>query len=174
MKGFLPLVVFAGIVGALALGLTRDPRILPSELINKPFPEFELSDLHNADATLTKDVLGDRVSLVNVFGSWCMACVQEHPKLMELSGSGVNIIGINWRDSRSKGLQWLDTHGNPYARVIYDPYSRLAIDLGITGAPETFVVDRDGNIRYRHVGIVSDDVWKTRLRPAIEQIKAQS
>lgn len=173
LKAIIPIVVFAGLCVALALGLTRDPSKLPSQLIDKPFPEFQLTSLYSEAESLDKDLLRGQVSVVNVFGSWCTACEYEHPVLMDLSATqDVPIIGINWRDSRAKGQGWLARHGNPYAAVIYDPESVLAIDLGITGAPESFVVDASGTVRYKHTGVITPRIWERDILPVIEALKA--
>lgn len=166
VRSLVPLISFLVLTVLLAAGLTRDPSQLPSELIDRPFPDFTLSTLKDPGVELT--ALPDEVVLVNIFGSWCTACVQEHPKLMELARTdNVSIIGVNWRDSREKGLRWLERYGNPYDVILFDDSSQLAIDLGVTGAPETFVVDKDGKIRYKHVGIITNVVWRDILQPLI-------
>ena len=173
LKGLIPLALFAGLAIFLAIGLTRDPSILPSELIDRPLPEFEVETL--AGATVTTDDLKGEVALLNVFGSWCVACLAEHPLFMELDAQpDFILIGVNWRDTREKANQWLARHGDPYDQILFDPDSRLAIDLGVTGAPETFVIDATGNIRYKHTGIVTQDVWENRLRPLMQDLRAES
>jgi cytochrome c biogenesis protein CcmG/thiol:disulfide interchange protein DsbE len=174
MKTVLPLLLFFVLVGFLAFGLTRNPAEIGSVLIDKPFPEFELSDLYEPDQIVTKQDLAGDVVLVNVFGSWCVACVQEHPKLVELSKNDrIKIVGVDWRDTREKGMAWLNKYGNPYDKVIFDADSLLAIDLGITGAPESFLVDKKGNIRYKHTGIITDHVWSDILEPIIKELGAE-
>ena len=174
LKALIPLLVFIGLVIALAFGLSRgDPRVLPSQLINKPFPEFELTGVYD-DTPVTKDDLLGEVSLVNVFGSWCVACLAEHPLLMELSATEqVRVIGINWRDDRAKAKQWLKRHGDPYELLIYDPHSTLVIELGITGAPETFIVDQSGTVRYKHVGIITPELWRGSFKPIIQTLRSE-
>lgn len=168
MKTVLPLLLFIVLLGFLAFGLTRDPAEIDSVLIDKPFPEFELTELYDPDQIVTKQDLAGDVLLVNVFGSWCVACVQEHPKLVELSKNDrIKIVGVDWRDTRAKGMAWLNKYGNPYDTVIFDADSLLAIDLGITGAPESFLVDKKGNIRYKHIGIITDQVWSEILEPIV-------
>jgi cytochrome c biogenesis protein CcmG/thiol:disulfide interchange protein DsbE len=171
LRGLIPLFGFFVIVGAFAFALTRDPRILPSELIEKPFPEFALETLEG-DQTLDASILQGRVSLVNVFGSWCIACVEEHPQLMaQKDNPTLQLIGIDWRDTREAADRWLIRHGNPFDTILFDPTSKLIVELGVTGAPESFIVDRDGKIRYKHVGIITPDVWKDTLRPVVESLQ---
>ena len=173
IKAIFPLAIFMALIGAFAIGLTRDPRVLPSQLIDKPFPEFELGGLYDETLITRDDLLGD-VNLVNVFGSWCVACLYEHPILMDLSQNGqVRVIGINWRDDRNKAKDWLKRHGNPYELIIYDPYTDLILDLGVTGAPETFIVDQSGKIRYKHVGVITEELWRETFRPIIREIRAE-
>lgn len=174
MRALAPLAIFILIGIAFAIGLTKDPRALGSQLIDKPVPDFALTDLFDESKILTQDITKGQVSLVNVFGAWCVACTAEHPVLMKLSKSKqVNIIGIDWRDKRDKGRAWLAKHGNPYNAVIFDDESDLAIKLGITGAPETFVTDRHGKIRYKHVGIITPETWTKTLRPIVRQLEAE-
>ena len=174
MKTILPLILFVVLIGFLAFGLTRDPAEIGSVLIDQPFPEFELTDLYEPDQIVTKDDVLGTVVLVNVFGSWCVACVQEHPKLVELSQSErVKIVGVDWRDTREKGIAWLEHYGNPFHTVVFDADSLLAIDLGVTGAPESFLVDKYGNSRYKHIGIITDQVWNDILAPIVEKLGAE-
>ena len=174
LRAIWPLIGLFSLVLFLAFGLSRDPSVLPSEMIDRPVPEFQLPDLHQSDNTLTQKMFLNEVSLINVFGSWCVACEIEHPKLMTLSRSkSVKLVGIDWRDSREKGLYWLERNGNPYEVVIFDEDSRLAIDLGVTGAPESFIVDKAGRIRYKHVGIISDAIWDDILHPIIKDLEEE-
>ena len=171
LRGLIPLIAFALIVGAFAFGLTRDPRILPSELIEKPFPEFALENLAG-DQLLGPDILEGRVSLVNVFGSWCIACTQEHPQLMaQKDNPELQLVGIDWMDTREAANRWLVRNGNPFDVIIFDPDSKLIVELGVTGAPESFIVDRSGKIRYKFVGVITPEVWDDTLRPLIESLQ---
>lgn len=173
-KALLPLGLFLALAVMLGIGLTRDPSALPSEMIDKPFPDFSLSTLYDETASHTEEILTGEITLVNIFGSWCVACVQEHPKLMELSArDDIKIIGVDWRDTREKAQRWIERYGDPYDVILFDDTSQLAIDLGVTGAPETFIVDRNRNIRYKHVGVITDDVWVRDLYPVIEQLRAE-
>jgi len=175
LKDLTPLLLFLGFIGFLAYGLSRDPAKLESILIDQPFPDFALADLHNPDVILTDAALKDNINLVNVFGSWCVACVQEHPNLVAIGQMDrVRIVGMNWRDEREKAKAWLTKYGDPYDVIIFDADSQLAIDLGVTGAPETFVVDRNGRIRYKHVGIITAEVWRETLVPMIETLERET
>lgn len=171
LRGLIPLFGFLVLLGALAFGLTRDPRILPSELIEKPFPSFALENLAG-DQIIDLSVLQGKVSLVNVFGSWCVACTTEHPQLMaQRNNPDIQLVGIDWRDTREAANRWLVRNGNPYDVVIFDPNSKLIVELGVTGAPETFIVDRAGEIRYKHVGIITPKDWANTLRPLIQSLQ---
>ncbi len=171
----LPLVVLAFMVVLFVVGLRMDPRELPSELIDRPLPDFALDALPGRGRPLTKDSLKGDVSLVNIFGSWCVACAQEHPVLMAIAREGtVKIHGVDWREKNpADGMAWLARHGDPYDRAGLDPDSTLAIDLGVTGAPETFVVDAGGVVRYKHIGPISPNDWTNTLKPLITHLRGQ-
>lgn len=173
LKSLIPLAIFAGLAIFFAIGLTRDPTQLPSELIDRPLPEFEMTTL--SGEAVTHDKLLGEPSLLNVFGSWCVACLIEHPLFMELTEDpDFKLVGVNWRDTREDANRWLTRHGDPYDLILFDPESRLAIDLGVTGAPETFVLDAKGQIRYKHTGPVSADDWANTLRPLIQSLRAET
>lgn len=176
MRGFFPLVVFGALMAAFGYGLLRDdPRVLNSALIDQAVPDFALPSLDNPDRLITQDVFLGQVSVLNVFGSWCTACTVEHPKLMDISARGeVQIIGVNWRDTRNKGKAWLARYGNPYTDVIFDDASLLAIELGITGAPESYIIDSAGRIRFKHTGIITDAIWAKDMRPVIQGLRAEA
>jgi len=147
MRRLLPLILFIIVSLGFAIGLSKDPRALPSQMIDKPFPEFILSDLFKPEKQYSKVDLENEISLVNVFGSWCISCVQEHRMLMELSqNKTVKLIGINWRDTRPAAERWLTRYQNP------------------------FLVDRSGYIRYKHVGIITPEVWNNILLPVVQDI----
>lgn len=175
MKKFLPLLplgVFAAIGLAFWLGLGRDPNTLPSTLIDRPLPAFALAGLDGGENGLsTEDIVGE-VALLNIFGSWCAGCRIEHPLLMEIARSGeVPIYGIDWKDEPGAGAAWLARYGDPYTRVGEDRDGRAAIELGVTGAPETFVIDKEGRVRYRHVGAITPEAWRRTLRPLVLELK---
>lgn len=173
----LPVAVFAVLALFFLKGLTLNPRELPSVLINRPVPEMALPPLPgrpDGSGLSTQDLKG-RVSLVNIFGSWCIACVQEHPHLVKIRAQGiVPIHGIDWRDDPAEGARWLKKNGDPYDRIGADPApGRAAIDFGVTGAPETFIVDKAGIIRYKHIGPVTLDVWEKTLLPIVRELEKQ-
>lgn len=170
-----PVGVFLVLVVFMAIGLTRDPSVIPTEMIDREMPQFELPELYAPEEMIkTEDLIGE-TTLVNVFGSWCVACLQEHPTLMRLAREGtVRIVGVNWRDDRGDALAWLEKHGDPYARIVFDAQSDLVIEMGVTGAPETFVVDPSGRIRYKQIGPITPDVWENTIRPVIEAIAAET
>lgn len=169
---FLPLAVFAVLAIYFAIGLTKDPRALPSAILDQPVPAFALPPIKGRDEGLANADLAGRVSLVNVFGSWCVACRVEHPFLMKLKEQGaVPIHGIDWREAnRDDGPAWLARLGDPYALIGDDPESRAAIAFGVTGAPETFVVDRRGVVRYKHVGPMTEKFWRETLLPIVREL----
>lgn len=174
MKRFIPLILFGIIILAFAIGLTKDPRRMEDMLIDQPFPEFELTALDAPEQTLTQDAIKGEVSLVNVFGSWCVSCNVEHPILMEISqDEAIRMVGHNWRDGRDNARKWLNDKGDPYDVIIYDEHSELAIPLGVTGAPETFITDKQGRIRYKHSGPIGYQDWEDTLRPLIQTLKAE-
>lgn len=164
----LPLVVLAALVGFLAVGLNRDPGFVPSPLVGKPAPDFDLPRLDAPDQRLRKaDLLGD-VSLVNVWGTWCVGCRQEHPFLNEIARSGeIRIYGLNWKDDPASAREWLDRLGNPYAAVAVDADGRSAIDWGVYGAPETFLLDARGMVLYKHIAPLDAGVWAAEFAPRI-------
>jgi cytochrome c biogenesis protein CcmG/thiol:disulfide interchange protein DsbE len=172
----LPLVIFAALAVYFWAGLGRDPNLLPSVLIDRPVPAFALPPIEGAPHGLSSEDLKGQVTLVNIFGSWCVACLVEHPYLMQLSRDGVvPIYGIDWREKdRFAGPAWLAQHGNPYARVGDDPDSHAAIALGVTGAPETFIVDHLGVVRYKQVGPITPEIWKNQLAPIVRHLQEQA
>ncbi|MFO1128185.1 MAG: DsbE family thiol:disulfide interchange protein [Rhodospirillales bacterium] len=171
----LPLAMFVLLVVYFWVGLGRDPHELPSVLLDRPVPAFALPPIEGAVHGLSSEDLKGSVALLNVFGSWCVACKVEHPFLMQLSREGrVPIYGIDWREKdREAGPEWLARLGNPYRLVGDDPDSRAVIALGVSGAPETFVIDRDGIIRHKHAGPLTPEVWEKELWPIIQRLQAR-
>lgn len=168
----LPLAVFAVLAIYFAVGLTKDPRRLPSTLIDRPVPEFALPAIQGMSEGFSSADLRGQVTLVNIFGSWCVSCRVEHPFLMKLKAEkAVPIYGIDWRDKPGAGKAWLDQFGDPYTKVGDDQPGRTAIDFGVTGAPESFIVDKQAVIRYKHIGPIDAEVWKTTLLPIIEELR---
>lgn len=168
----LPLALFLGIAVYFAIGLTKDPSILPSALIDKTAPEFALEPLKGDKPGLaTADLVGE-VALVNVFASWCVPCRAEHPVLMRMAEEKiVPIYGLNYKDQRKDALAWLDELGDPYQRIGYDLSGRAGIEWGVYGVPETYIIDRDGRIRYRHVGPMFPETVEETILPLIEELR---
>jgi cytochrome c biogenesis protein CcmG/thiol:disulfide interchange protein DsbE len=158
----LPLVIFLGLAVFLYRGLYLDPAELPSALIGKPFPEFSLRDVQS-DRVLTRADLLGKPALVNVWGTWCVACRVEHPVLNKLAQQGVVIYGINYKDVNVDALKWLKDFHNPYQLNIRDDEGSLGLNLGVYGAPETFLIDSKGIIRHKFVGVVDETVWREQL-----------
>ena len=167
----IPLVVFVVMVVFLGVGLTLNPREVPSPLINKPAPAFQLPQLHAPDKTFAqKDMLG-KVWMLNVWASWCVACREEHPHLVELARSGVvPIYGLNYKDERADGIAWLARFGNPYRLSAYDRDGRIGIDYGVYGVPETYVIDKAGVIRYKRIGIVDPEIVRDKILPLVREL----
>lgn len=173
LKFFLPAIVFVVLAGLMWRGLYLDTTELPSVLINKPLPDFELEDVYD-NQLVGKQNLPDGPFLLNVWGSYCLPCLVEHPTFMRLSESEViPIVGINYKDQQDAALDWLEINGDPFEFSIMDPLGRLGIDLGVYGAPETFIVGKDGLIRYRHVGVVDEQAWEEVFVPAIEELERE-
>ncbi|EPJ46678.1 MAG: cytochrome C biogenesis protein CcmG [Osedax symbiont Rs2] len=157
---FIPLVICIVLGFLFVKGLSLNPTELPSAKIGKPFPAFSLATIRNANEVLTEASLTGAVRLVNVWATWCPTCKQEHSFLNKLAQTeGVEIIGINYKDQRSKASQWLKRYRDPYIFNLYDEQGSLGLDLGVYGAPETYIVDAQAIIRYRHVGEVNARVW---------------
>ena len=173
MNRFLiPLGIFGVLVAFLAIGLNLKPREVPSPLIDKPAPAFTLAQLQEPARKLSPSDLKGKVWLLNVWGSWCVSCRQEHPLLVELGKSNVvPIVGLNWKDDRDAALKWLDQLGNPYTVSVVDPDGRVAIDYGVYGAPETYVIDRDGVIRYKQIGPISPEVLTETILPLVRRLQ---
>ena len=158
---FIPLVLFIILGGFLWKGLSIDPRELPSALLDKPFPEFSLPALQQPERILTnQDFIGQPV-LVNVWATWCPSCRQEHEQLLAIAqAGGIPVIGLNYKDERVAAITWLQQLGNPYQFNIFDEDGMLGLDLGVYGAPETYLLDAQGIIRHRHVGVVTEQAWQ--------------
>ena len=167
---FLPLGPFVALALLLARGLQLDPRALPSALIDQPLPGFSLPVLGEERQLSREQVIGE-VALFNVWATWCISCRVEHPYLGQLAGRGIPIYGINYKDEDSAALQWLERLGDPYRLSIVDAEGSLGLDLGVYGAPETYIVDRNGVIRYRHVGVIDERVWTEILEPIVTELR---
>jgi len=169
LKLFLPLALFAILALLLFRGLELDPREMPSALIDKPLPEFSLPQLGRQSMITRADVIGE-VALFNVWATWCVSCRVEHPYLQQLADSGVPIYGVNYKDDDAAAIKWLQDLGDPYRANIVDAQGGLGLDLGVYGAPETYFVDASGVIRYRHVGVIDEQMWQTRLAPIYREL----
>lgn len=174
LRYLIPLVIFIVLAVFLAIGLTRDPHELKSVLINKPAPAFHLPQLKAADKMISNEDMRGKVWLLNVWASWCVACRDEHPWLIEYAKSGVvPIYGLNYKDNREDALAWLDELGDPYTASAVDHDGRVAIDYGVYGAPETYIIDKTGMIRYKHVGPIMPDVWSEKILPVVQELNRQ-
>jgi cytochrome c biogenesis protein CcmG, thiol:disulfide interchange protein DsbE len=172
LKYLLPALAFFVLAAFFYRGLFLDPRTVPSPLIGKPAPAFELEDLRLPEQTFAmSDMLG-QPAVLNVWATWCAGCRQEHPFLMQLARSGeVALYGMNYRDERSKALDWLRRLGDPYLRVAYDPEGNGSLDWGVYGSPETFLLDPSGTVVYKHLGPLGPSVWEQKFRPRIAAMK---
>jgi cytochrome c biogenesis protein CcmG/thiol:disulfide interchange protein DsbE len=173
MRRFLlPLAVFIVLAGFLAAGLRLNPREVPSPLIGKPVPAFRLAQLHANDKTISPEDLRGKVWLLNVWASWCVSCKQEHPVLIDLDRQKtITIVGLNYKDDRAAAITWLTQHGgDPYAVSAVDADGRVGIDFGVYGVPETFLIDKNGIIRYKHIGPVTSEAIKTKILPLAEEL----
>lgn len=171
MRYAIPFVLFLGLVVFLAIGLGRDPREVPSPLINKPAPAFRLVQLKDPSRIFSDQDMRGTVSLLNVWASWCIACREEHAMLIELARSGaVPIYGLNYKDKREDALSWLNELGDPYVLSVSDLDGRVGIDYGVYGAPETFLIDRGGMIRLKHIGPLTPGVWQEKFQPLLKDL----
>jgi cytochrome c biogenesis protein CcmG/thiol:disulfide interchange protein DsbE len=166
----LPALVFFGLALVFLIGLGRDPAIVPSALIDRPVPSFELPALLAAKPGFASADLGGKLKLVNVFASWCVPCRAEHPQLMRLEREGVELYGINYKDEPDAARQWLASLGDPYARIGADRNGRVGIDWGVYGVPETFLVDGKGVIRYKHVGPITPEALNDTILPLLKTL----
>lgn len=170
--GLLPLVLFGVLVAFLAVGLTRNPREVPSPLIGKHAPLFVAPVLHAPSTSLSAQDMRGKVWLLNVWASWCVACQQEHPLLMEFAKrKRLPLVGLDYKDKREEALLWLTRHGNPYDVVVVDSDGRIGIDFGVYGVPETFLIDADGRVRFKHIGPLTPEVLRDRLLPLIKVLQ---
>ena len=168
LRWFVPLALFAALAVMLGVGLTLNPREVPSPFIGKPAPAFTLPLLHDPSRTLTAAEMKGQVWLLNVWASWCAPCREEHPLLVALAREQrVPIVGLNYKDDSRNAQQWLRQLGDPYKVSIVDRDGRAGIDYGVYGVPETFVIDQAGIVRYKHVGALTQDVWTRKMQPLI-------
>ena len=191
-KFLVPLLLFFGLAGFLAFGLTLNPREVPSPLIDKPAPDFSLARLDQPEQTFSLKEMQGEVWLLNVWASWCVACREEHPVLVRMAQQKlVPVVGLNYKEVRGDGAinargmaleaetsmaierarTWLKDHGNPYVLSVLDIDGRIGIDFGVYGGPETFLIDRQGRIRYKHIGPITPDALQNVLMPKVEELR---
>jgi cytochrome c biogenesis protein CcmG/thiol:disulfide interchange protein DsbE len=171
LRFLLPLALFLALVAFLAVGLKLDPKEVPSPLIDKPAPGFALTRLDQPTLTIRREDLLGKVWMLNVWASWCTACREEHPVLLDFAKRRlVPVYGLNYKDQRGAGLRWLANYGDPYETSLFDPDGRVGIDWGVYGVPETFVIDRAGVVRYKHIGPLTPEVIRDRIEPLLRQL----
>lgn len=171
-KFLIPLALFIVLVGFLAVGLNRDPHEVPSPLINKTAPAFEIAQLEEPNKTFSPASMKGQVWILNVWASWCVACREEHPVLVELARSQVApLVGLDYKDKREDALAMLSRQGNPYLLSAYDANGRVGIDYGVYGVPETYVIDRAGVIRFKHIGPITTQILNQKIYPLVSELK---
>ncbi len=171
----IPLLLFAVIAIFLALGLKLDPREVPSPLIGKPAPGFSLPSLDDPQKMVSNEDFKGKIWLFNVWATWCVSCRAEHETLVNLNNQiDVPIVGLDWKDETAAAQQWLQSLGNPYEAVAFDTSGRTAIDWGVYGAPETYIIDQHGIIRYKHIGPLTDEILRDKILPFIKELGATS
>jgi cytochrome c biogenesis protein CcmG/thiol:disulfide interchange protein DsbE len=172
MKKFLPLILFVVLVGFLYTGLGLDPKKLPSPLIGKAFPNLQVEDFNTAEIYAVEDKLQGKISLVNVWASWCVTCRAEHEMLMHIAKTNsLQILGINYKDTKKDGNIFLARLGNPYDLIVFDPLGKLGLELGVYATPETFIIDQQGIIRFKRIGELTLRIWERQILPLISQLK---
>lgn len=174
LRYLIPVAVFVALAIMFGWGLNHDPRTIPSTMIGRPVPQFSLPPVEGRSPGLSTDDLYGEVSLVNVFASWCVACREEHPLLLKMKADSVlPIHGLNYKDAPDDAARWLNTFGDPYTRTGADRNGRVAIDWGVYGVPETFVVGKDGRIAYKHIGALTPEVLNRTILPLIRRLREQ-
>ncbi len=169
-----PVLILALLALYFAIGLRTDTRTIQSVLIDKPMPAFDLAAFPDDGKRVTSESLKGRVTLLNIFASWCITCRVEHPVLLKLAKEKrVEIIGLAWKDKPDELKEWLAELGNPYTTIADDRIGRTAIDLGVTGAPETYLIDKKGRIRFKQVGAIDDHTWTNTIEPLVKQLEAE-
>jgi len=170
-KYLLPLGLFFTLGGFLYMGLSLNPRDIGSTRIDKPAPPFTLPELNDPSKTLSHQDFIGKVTLFNVWASWCRTCRHEHPLLMQLAKQGYIIYGLNYKDSLENARQVLARTGNPYVANAFDEKGRIGIDWGVTGTPETFIIDKQGVVRYKQVGPMTVELWQQKMLPLIQKLE---
>jgi len=173
LRYLLPLVLFLGLSALLASGLGKDPRVVPSPLVGKPAPAFDLPTLRDPARRAGSATLAGQPYLLNVWATWCVMCREEHDTLMSLSRSKlIPIVGLDWKDDHPSALAWLQQLGDPYTEIVSDDDGRVAIDFGVYGAPETFLVDAQGVIRHKFIGPLTPGIVERELKPRVAALRA--
>ncbi len=171
----LPLCLFLTLGGFLWRGLSINPKELPSALIGQDSPKFKITTVENPKQWVDESLFKDKVTVLNVWATWCVSCRKEHEVWLEIKNlllpNSVQLIGLNYHDTLRDSQAWLRTAGNPYQFNLFDQKGQLGIDFGVYGTPETYVLDKDGIIRYRHVGPINHEIWKSKILPFIEELK---
>lgn len=171
LRFFIPLLALGALVIFLGAGLKLNPKEVPSPLIGKPSPQFNLPRLDNAATHIRREDMLGKVWMLNVWASWCVACREEHPLLVEFSRKKLlPIYGLNYKDDRNAGLKWLGNFGNPYDASLFDQDGRVGIDFGVYGVPETFIMDREGVVRFKQIGPLTPEVIRTQVEPLIRKL----
>jgi cytochrome c biogenesis protein CcmG, thiol:disulfide interchange protein DsbE len=171
LRFVVPLLLLGALVVVLWRGLRLDPREVPSPLIGKPAPAFSVARLDDAARAISRDDMRGRAWMLNVWASWCAACRDEHPTLVNLSRAGsVPIVGLNYKDRREEALDWLGRFGDPYVKSAFDEQGHVGLDFGVYGVPETFVIDKQGVVRLKHVGPLTMDIVRTRIEPLLKEL----
>lgn len=168
-----PVIAFMALVAFFGIGLTKDPKELPSQLIDRPLPQFALPGIE-AGGGFTSVALKGEPALLNIFASWCAACPQEHPVLTRITGEGFPVYGVAWKDKPQDTRDWITRFGNPYKAIAADETGRTAIDLGVTGVPETFIVDKRGRVRFKQIGPISPEVWEATIKPLMLKLRTEA
>ena len=174
MKFYIPIVIFVALLAVFLLSLNRDPSYVPSPLIGKPAPEFRLPRLADPQLTLATEDMTAQFILFNVWATWCVGCRQEHDTLVQIASDyQVPIYGLNWKDNPDKAKMWLKELGNPYVATAVDLNGNVAIDWGVYGAPETFLIDPDGTVLYRHLSPLTMTIWEKEFMPRMKSVSVE-
>jgi cytochrome c biogenesis protein CcmG/thiol:disulfide interchange protein DsbE len=173
VRYLIPLAAFLVLTGFLMKGLWLDPHLVPSPLIDKPAPQFRLTQVADPAKSVSRDDMLGKVWMLNVWSSWCVSCREEHPVLVDFSRTGiVPIYGLDYKDTRDAALKSLDAMGNPYQITLFDPDGRVGIDYGVTGVPETYVIDKTGTIRYKQIGPITPEILHEKILPLVRKLNA--
>ena len=168
---FIPLAIFIVLALFFWRGLSLNPNDMPSALLNKPIPKFSLPRLVDPSETRSESIFQGKVSLLNIWGTWCITCREEHAFLNKLQASGIHIVGIDYKDNTLDAQRWIAELGNPYDEILVDEEGGFGLDLGVFGAPETYVVDKQGIIRYKHIGDLNQKIWDETIKPIFNSLE---